>query len=71
MGPNKLGQFYIKYNNCNKIQGYYKNKKANEEAFDNNGWFNTGDLAMIDEDAFVSIMERKKNVITVGFTDVS
>jgi hypothetical protein len=26
---------------------------------------------MIDEDAFVTIMERKKNVISVGFTDVS
>lgn len=70
MGPNEMGQLFIKYNNKNKIQGYYSNKKANEESFDNDFWFNTGDLAMIDEDAFVTITERKKNVISVGFTDV-
>jgi acyl-CoA synthetase (AMP-forming)/AMP-acid ligase II len=70
LGPNTLGQLYIKYNNNNKIQGYYKNKKANDEAFDNNCWFNTGDLAMIDEDAFVTIMERKKNIISVGSVDI-
>ncbi|MCX6170915.1 MAG: AMP-binding protein [Ignavibacteriales bacterium] len=42
--------------------GYYKNEKATENTFEN-GWFKTGDIGFIDEDGFLHINGRKKNVI--------
>jgi long-chain acyl-CoA synthetase len=42
--------------------GYYKNEKATQDTFEN-GWFKTGDIGFIDEDGFLHINGRKKNVI--------
>jgi long-chain acyl-CoA synthetase len=42
--------------------GYYKNEKATEDTFEN-GWFKTGDIGFLDEDDFLHINGRKKNVI--------
>jgi long-chain acyl-CoA synthetase len=42
--------------------GYYKNEKATEDTFEN-GWFKTGDIGYLDEDDFLHINGRKKNVI--------
>jgi long-chain acyl-CoA synthetase len=42
--------------------GYYQNEEATQNVFER-GWFKTGDLGWIDEDGFLHISGRKKNVI--------
>ena len=55
-----VGEIYAKGDNV--MLGYYNNQKLTGEAFDN-GWFKTGDLGFIDEDGFLHLSGRKKNVI--------
>lgn len=51
--------------------GYWNNPAATEDAFDD-GWFKTGDLGAIDEQGFITITGRKKEIIvTAGGKNVS
>ncbi|NLO62970.1 MAG: AMP-binding protein [Clostridiaceae bacterium] len=47
----------------NVMLGYFENDEATKEAIDEEGFFHSGDLGYIDEDSFVIITGRKKNVI--------
>jgi len=43
--------------------GYLNNKAATAETLDDEGWLHTGDLAMIDEDGYLTIVDRVKELI--------
>ncbi len=46
--------------------GYFNDDEANQEVFDREGWFSTGDIATIDGDGFLQITDRAKDVIKSG-----
>ncbi len=45
---------------------YYKNPKATQEILSPDGWLATGDMARQDEDGFIYLVDRKKDVIITG-----
>jgi len=59
---NGIGELFCK--GPNVMKGYLDDDEANARVFVD-GWFNTGDLARIDEDGYIFITGRKKNVIVL------
>ena len=65
---NTVGEIIIKGSNVTK--GYKNNNKANKENFFD-GWFKTGDLGKFDEDGFLFISGRIKEIINKGGEKIS
>lgn len=56
-----VGELQVK--GANTMLGYYKNDEATQAIFTPDGWMKTGDLCTIDEDGFVYLRGRNKNMI--------
>ena len=50
----------------NIMKGYYKLEAETKEAIDENGWLHTGDIAKIDVEGYISITDRKKEIIVLS-----
>ena len=48
------------------MQGYWQRPEATAEVLDEQGWLKTGDIAVIDEDGHVRIVDRKKDLVIVS-----
>src|SRR3954451_16169691 len=56
---------------ANIFQGYFKNEEASKEALEG-GWLHTGDLGRVDEDGYLYITGRKKDIIiTAGGKNIT
>ena len=63
VGRNALGELVVRGSNV--IKGYLNRPDATAEAIVD-GWFHTGDIAIIDDDGFVHIRDRKKDMVIRG-----
>ncbi|XP_017085136.2 LOW QUALITY PROTEIN: 4-coumarate--CoA ligase 2 [Drosophila eugracilis] len=61
LGPNEVGELCI----CNDQYwaGYYGNPEETHKIRDSQMWFHTGDLGFVDDDGFIYLVERKKDML--------
>jgi long-chain acyl-CoA synthetase len=56
---------------CANVRGYWNKPKETAAAFTREGWFKTGDLGYLDEDGYLFIVDRKKDIIIRGGENIS
>ena len=62
--PYPRGELQMKGNSV--TSGYYKRPDKTAEAFDNDGWFKTGDVALVYPNGSAKIIDRSKNIFKLS-----
>ncbi len=65
----KIGE--ICFRTVANFRGYWKNEEATKAAFTDDGFFRTGDLGYLDEDEYIYIVDRKKDIIIRGGENIT
>lgn len=63
VAPGEVGEFILRSSSI--MKEYYKKPEETQKAF-RNGWLLTGDLATIDEEGYITLVDRKKDMIISG-----
>ena len=69
LAQGKVGEVCIR--TVANFRGYWKNDEATEAAFTSDGYFRTGDLGYLDEDEYLFIVDRKKDIIIRGGENIT
>lgn len=64
LGFNEVGELCVR--GPQVMRGYWNNQEETALVLDDKGWLRTGDIALINKDGFVTIVDRKKDVILVS-----
>lgn len=67
-GAGEVGEIHMR--SPAMMQGYLNNPDATAAAFDERGWYRSGDLARVDEDGFLFIVDRLRDMIITGGENV-
>ncbi|WP_290059354.1 acyl-CoA synthetase [Amycolatopsis solani] len=68
VAPGVVGE--IVHRSPHATLGYYRDEEKTAEAF-RAGWFHSGDLGVVDEDGYLSVVDRKKDMIKTGGENVA
>jgi acyl-CoA synthetase (AMP-forming)/AMP-acid ligase II len=66
--PDEIGE--VQFKGPNVFAGYWGRPDATAEAFTADGWFRTGDLGRLDDEGFLTLVDRKKDMVITGGENV-
>ncbi|MBM3502459.1 MAG: acyl--CoA ligase [Alphaproteobacteria bacterium] len=67
-GPNEVGELFTR--SPLGFNAYWRNEKATAEAYTAEGWLTVGDMGKLDEEGYLYIVDRKKDMVITGGVNV-
>jgi fatty-acyl-CoA synthase len=68
LGPGEIGE--VHFRGPNVFAGYWERPDATADAFTADGWFRSGDLGVLDDEGFLTLVDRKKDMVITGGENV-